>query len=101
MLSHVLLFAIPWTVACPAPLSMEFSRQEYWSRLSLPSPGYLPSPRTEPRSPALAGRCFTTAALGKPIGNLWRYTKKVKFPLETLFITVYYELDICIPQKFK
>ena len=41
------------TVACQAPLSIEFSRQEYWSGLPSPSPGYLPNPGTEPRSPAL------------------------------------------------
>ena len=43
-LSHVRLFATPWTVACPAPLSMGFSRQEYWSGLPFPSPGDLPNP---------------------------------------------------------
>ena len=48
-----LTLAIPWTVACQAPLSMGFSRQEYWSGLPLPSPGDLPDPGIEPRSPAL------------------------------------------------
>ena len=43
----------PWTVAYQAPLSMEFSRQGYWSGLPFPAPGYLPSPGIEPRSPAL------------------------------------------------
>ena len=43
----------PWTVACQAPLSMGFSRQEYWSGLLFPSPGDLPNPGTEPKSPAL------------------------------------------------
>ena len=42
-----------WTVACQAPLSMEFSREEYWSGLPFPSPGDLPNPGIEPRSPAL------------------------------------------------
>ena len=42
-----------WTVAHQAPLSMGFSRQEYWSGLPFPSPGDLPNPRTKPRSPAL------------------------------------------------
>ena len=45
--------ATPWTVACQAPLSREFSRQEYWSGLPVPSPGDLPNPGTKPRSPAL------------------------------------------------
>ena len=52
-LSRVQLFAIPWTVAHQAPLSMEFSRQEYWSGLPSPSPGDLLDPGNEPRSPTL------------------------------------------------
>ena len=53
LLSHVRLFASPWTVAHQAPPSMEFSRQEYWSGLPFPSPGDLPDPGLEARSPAL------------------------------------------------
>ena len=45
--------ATPWTVACQAPMSMGFSRQEYWSGLSFPSPGDLPDPELEHRSPSL------------------------------------------------
>ena len=55
-LSHVKFFATPWTVACQAPLSMIFFRQEYWSELPFPSPGDLPDAgieRTSPVSPAL------------------------------------------------
>ena len=51
-LSHVQLFATPWTVAYQASLSMGFSRQEYWSGLPFPSPGDLPDPGIEPGSPA-------------------------------------------------
>ena len=52
--SHgVRLFATPWTVARQAPLSIEFSRQEYWSGLPFPSPGDLPDPGVKPPSPAL------------------------------------------------
>ena len=51
-LSHVRLFSAPWTVAGQASLSMEFSRQEYWSALPFPSPEDLPSPGIEPWSPA-------------------------------------------------
>ena len=51
--SHVRLFATPWTVAQQAPLSIGFSRQEYWSGLPFPSPGDLPDPGIEPGSPAL------------------------------------------------
>ena len=53
LLSHVRLFATPWTVAHQAPQSMEFSRQEHWSGLPCPSPGYLADPGIEPGSPAL------------------------------------------------
>ena len=52
-LSHVQLFAIPWTVARQAPLSMGFFRQEHWSGLPFPSPGDLPDPGIESGSPAL------------------------------------------------
>ena len=52
-LSHVRLFAIPWTVAYNAPPSMGFSRQEYWSGLPFSSLEDLPNPGTEPGSPAL------------------------------------------------
>ena len=52
-LSRVQLFTTPRTVGHQAPLSMGFSRQEYWSRLPFPSPGDLPSPEIEPGSPAL------------------------------------------------
>ena len=56
----------PWTIACQAPLSIEFSRQE-WSGLPFPTPGNLPHPWVKyvsPASPALAGWFFTTAPLG-------------------------------------
>ena len=51
--SRVRLLATPWTAAYQAPPSMGFSRQEHWSGLPFPSPGDLPDPGTEPRSPAL------------------------------------------------
>ena len=51
--SHVWLFVTPWTVAYQGPLSMEFFRKEYWSGLQFPSPGNLPNPGIEPRSPTL------------------------------------------------
>ena len=61
--------ATPWTVAHQASLSMEFSRQEFWSRLPFPPPGDLPDPGIKPvtlSSPALASRFFTTMPPGKP-----------------------------------
>ena len=48
-----------WTVALQAPLSMGFSRQEYWIGWPFPSPGDLPNPGIEPRSTHIAGRFFT------------------------------------------
>ena len=53
-----LTLATPWTVACQAPLSMGFSRQEYWSGLPFPSPGDLSHPGIEPRSPTLHADFF-------------------------------------------
>ena len=52
--------AIPWTVACQAPLFMGFSRKEYWSGLPFPSPGDLPNPEIEPGSPALEADSLPT-----------------------------------------
>ena len=63
--SRVQFFVTPWTVARQAPLSMEFSRQEYWSGLPCPPPGDLPEPGIEPTSlilPKLADGFFTTSA---------------------------------------
>ena len=60
MLSPIQLLETVQTVACQAPPSVGFSRQEPWSGLPFPSPGALPHPGMEPRSPALAGRVFTT-----------------------------------------
>ena len=58
-------FVTLWTAAHQALLSMGFSRQEYWSGLPCPPPGDLPHPRTEPESPASAGRFFTTSVTWK------------------------------------
>ena len=80
VLSPVQLFANPSTKARQAPLSMEFSRQEYWSGLPFSPPGDLPDPRIEPASlvfPALAVGFFTTRAIWedslrpRPWGQLW------------------------------
>ena len=65
-LSHVWLFATLWTVAYQAYLSMGFSRQEYWSGLPFPSPGDLPDPGTEPRSPTLRADTLPSEPPGKP-----------------------------------
>ena len=59
-------FANPWTADHEAPLSMGFSRQETWSGLPFPSPGALPDPGIEPRSPALQADALTSEPPGKP-----------------------------------
>ena len=70
MLNHVQLFAVPWSIAHQASLSVGFSRQEYWSGLPFPSPGDLPDPRIKPASPAspeLSGSFFIIEPPGKPL----------------------------------
>ena len=65
-LSRVQIFATLWTIAHQAPLSMGFSRQEYWSGLPFPSPGDLPNPGIEPWSPALQADALSSEPPGKP-----------------------------------
>ena len=67
-LSHVRLFATPWTVAYQASTSMGFSRQEYWNGLPFPSPEDLPDPGIEPGSPALEADALTSEPSGKRKG---------------------------------
>ena len=70
VLSRVQLFVVSWRVTHQAPLSMEFSRQKYWSGLPFPPPGDLPNPGIKPASlisPALADKFFTTVPSGKLI----------------------------------
>ena len=62
VVGHVQLFATPWNVAHQASLSMEFSRQKYWSRLPFPSPGNLPYPGIEPTSPAFENKVWVRGA---------------------------------------
>ena len=72
-LNHVCLFGTLWTVARQAPLSMEFSRQEYCSRLLLPSVGDLPNPGIELGSPALQADSFPSELPGKPSVMIYLY----------------------------
>ena len=67
-LSVVQLFTTPWTVACQAPPSTGFSRQGYWSGLPFTSPGDLPDPEIEPRSPALQADALPSEPLGFYLG---------------------------------
>ena len=78
LLSLVQLFATPWTVAFQAPLSMGFSRQEYWSGLPFPSPGYLPNPEIEPGSPALHADTLSSEPLAGSEEELKGLLMKVK-----------------------
>ena len=66
-LSCVRLFAISWAVVYQASLSMGLYRQEYWSGVPFPSPGDLPDPGIEPRSPALQADTLPSEPPGKPI----------------------------------
>ena len=69
-LSPVRLFATLWTVANQAPPSKGFSRQEYWHGLPFPSPGDLPHPGIELRSPTLQADALTSEPPGKPLPDL-------------------------------
>ena len=79
LLSCVQLFGTPWTVACKAPLSMKFSRQEYWSGQPFPSPGDLPDSETEPGSPALQVDSLPSEPPGKPPENQGSKVFKTRF----------------------
>ena len=63
------LFVNPWTVALQAPLSMGCPRQEYWRGLPFPTPGDLPNPGIEPKSPALQADSLLTEPPGKPLSS--------------------------------
>ena len=76
LFSRVQLCATPWTIGPQAPLSMEFSRQEYRSGLPCPPPGHLPNPGIKPASlmsPALAGGFFTISATWEAQSLLKRF----------------------------
>ena len=66
LLSRVWLFANPWTVAHQAPLSMGFSKQNYWTVLPFPSPGYLPDPGIKPKSLAMKADSLPSEHEGSP-----------------------------------
>ena len=74
-LSVVSNSASPWTVAHQAPLSMGFSRQEYWSGLPFPSPEDLPDPGIESRSPALQADSLSYELQGNSLNNVYILVK--------------------------
>ena len=72
MFSYVQFFVTPWTVACQAPLSLGFPRQDYWSGLPRPPPGDLLHSGIEARSPALQADFLPSEPLGKPqLSQVW------------------------------
>ena len=75
--SHVRLFATPWTVAHWAPLSMGFSRQDYWSGLPCPSPGDQPDPGIEPGSLALQWGSLPLHRMGRPVCSLFHVKNRL------------------------
>ena len=97
--SCVQLFATLWTVACQVPLSMGFSRQEYWSGLPFPPPGDLPDPGINPSSTVLVGKFFTNSKIKvvhweavdfkpqhTPVGFAWtsRFNPSLLFNLQVV-----------------
>ena len=74
LLSRVRLFVTPWTVAHQAPLSLEFSRQEFWSGLPFPSPGDLPKPEIDPVPPALQADSLLSEAPDGWMATLTQWT---------------------------
>ena len=78
LLSRVRLFVTPWTVAYQALQSMGFSRQEYWSGLPFPSPGDLPDPGIEPRSPALQADALPSELPGKSTSQNGHHQKNLQ-----------------------
>ena len=83
LLSRFRISVVPWTLACQALLSIEFSRQEYWSGLSLHSPGDLQDPGIEPTFltfPALAGGFFITSTTWEAHIYTYIYGNMQRFP---------------------
>ena len=93
VLSHfscVQFFPAPWTVAHQAPMSMGFSRQEYWSGLPFLSPEDLPNPGIEPRSPSLQADSLTSEPPGKPqLLSYWSLNVCVHY---TVLSVVHYQI---------
>ena len=87
-LSRVRLFAPTWTVAHQAPLSMGFSRQEYWSELPFPSPGDLPNPGIKPGSPMLQADALRSEPPGKLCKIVSNSSVNLRFEFEYHFKVV-------------
>ena len=97
-LSRVRLFAASWAVAYQAPPSMEFSRQEYWSGLPFPFPGYLPDPGIKPGSPALQADALPS----EPPGKSWTENQTcVPFIDRQIFILIHCTTREALEEDFK
>ena len=99
--NRVQLFVIIWTIVCQVPLSMEFSRQEYWNGFPCPSPGDLPNPGIEPMSPvspALVGRFFTTISTWE--APVYVYTHKYIYTEYTYHVLIYIYIYIYVYRLF-
>ena len=96
MLSCVQLFATPWNIAHQAPLSIGFSRQEYWSALPFLSLGDLPDPGIKPGSPELLADCLQLSHQGKPKGTQRRHQKEqkcIKIP-QAFYLTCFLDSSV-------
>ena len=96
-LSRVWLFGTPWTVAYQAPLSRGFSRQEWWSGLPFPSPGDLPDPGIEPRSPILQEDALLSEPPGKPRSIILQLKKRI-FELGYLIVLLWGGQKLFLPK---
>ena len=74
MYLYIHIIYAPWTIACQPPLSMEFSRQEYWSGLPFPSPWDLLKPGIKPGFPALQADSYLSKPPGKPLELEYQHT---------------------------
>ena len=90
---------VPWTVACLAPLSMEFSRQEYWSGLPFPSPGYLPDPGIEPPFLALQADSLPSELPGKSKHLVDQYEKLSSCTTVAVLILMLWKIPF-VPSSF-
>ena len=87
LLSYVQPFGTPWTVAHQAPLSVGFSRQEYWSRWPFPPPADRPDPGMEPSSPVSLAKQVTGFFTARPCGKPW---DKARTPANSVSTFVHY-----------
>ena len=97
LLSRVLLFATPWTIAYQAAPSMGFSRQEYWSGLPFASPGDFPDPGIEPRSPTLQSDALPSEPPGNnivPASQLYSFLNIILIPPILAFVYIFTNITI-------